>query len=92
MARVRRTAAPAVQGVPAELGDQLHPVWRDADALAAHPVLGQYVDDGDRARLAMGARIYHTLGRRVALAYGFESQKHPGDVDWRAVRAAFGQE
>lgn len=90
MARLRRPAPP-VGGVPAEVGDQLDPLWRDVHALEAHPVWGVYVDAGIRSRLAMGARVNRTLVARWALDHGFESTTYPRTVDWHALRAAGGE-
>ncbi len=90
MARVRRYA-PQAAGVPPEVGDQLHPLWRDAAALVSHPVFGVYVDRAVLERIGAGGRAYGTVVSRWAVASGFESDRYPRTVDWHALRAAGGE-
>lgn len=92
MAR-KRTPPPTTAGaVPAEARDQLHPIWRDVDALRAHPVFGRFVDRRTEERLLMGGRVYHHVVGRWAVAADFESDLYPSMVDWRRFNAACGKE
>ncbi|MGE9806916.1 hypothetical protein [Janibacter sp. G1551] len=80
--RAARGHLPAAtsRSVPHEFRDQLAPIWRDIDALRAHPVLSQYVDEGTASRLAMGGRVYHHIPGAWAEANGYGR-------DWHALRA-----
>lgn len=86
----RRKAPPRrelADGIPAEVAERLHPIWRDADALAAHPVLGRYVDPAAAARAEMGGRMYHHVVRRWACDNGYAHPTYPVCVDWTRLRA-----
>ncbi|GGB19517.1 hypothetical protein GCM10011492_06700 [Flexivirga endophytica] len=94
MAKVRRPAPTAPGAIPPELLDQLHPIWRDADALLAHPDFAPYVDQTVISRLQMtqgGYRQYHHVAGRWLVANGFENPKHPGFADWRRFREVVGR-
>lgn len=77
---------PASRNVPIEFLDQLHPIWRDLDALQAHPVLSEYVDTATASRMKMGGRIYHHVLDAWATANGYTSAS--GLADWHELRAA----
>lgn len=75
-------------GIPPEFRDQLHPIWRDAEALwQKFPDL---MTERTASRLAMGGRVYHQIASAWCMANGYESQQWPNSVDWRAFRAALG--
>ena len=89
MARLRRAPVEAVKGVPPELADQLHPLWSDIDALAAHPVLGRYVTTEARQSFHAGRRLFHHVAGRWAVDQGLTTSRWGGvHVDWRALREA----
>lgn len=90
MARVRRHPSSSPGSLPPEVADPLHPMWRDAPALQVHPVFGPHVDSRVLERLRMGGRVYHHVVSCWALANGFESERYPRTVDWRALRAVAG--
>lgn len=87
--RMARAAAASVGSrIPAEVAAPLDPLWRDEQALTAHPVFGDLVDRAVTERLRHGARVYHPVVHRWALDAGFESDKYPRTVDWHRLRAA----
>lgn len=69
-------------GMPLELGSQLHPLWRDPQAVArAFP---EYVKPEDLIPLRVRL-LYHRVLDRWAVAHGY-ADAH-GCVDWHALRA-----
>lgn len=90
MARARRSVVVAKSGIPPEVADQLHPLWRDPKALAAHPVFGRYVNDRVLERLRMRGRAYHQIVERWAVDAGYESDVYPRSADWNKLNEAIG--
>lgn len=70
--------------VPGEFLDQLDPLWRDADALAAR--FPDLVTATDLERVRAGRRLYHHLLNRWAAAHGFLTAT--GTADFHALRRA----
>ena len=81
-----RAPAPRSTNVPVEFRDQLHPIWRDLDALQAHPVLSEYIDQAVVSRLRMRGRVYHHVLDAWAQANGYTGTN--GLTDLHALRAA----
>lgn len=77
---------PGPTDAPPELRDQLHPIWRDLDALQAHPVLSEYIDQAVVSRLRMRGRVYHHVLDSWARANGYTATN--GLTDLHALRAA----
>lgn len=87
MARRKQPTIAAPGGMPAELSQPLHPVWRDADALAAHPTLGRYLNPAATARAEMGGSMYHHIVGRWARDHGYAHPLYPAMTDWHRLRA-----